>query len=98
MEGYRVEATALNACWRPLAVRLRTTTTLMGLAGPEQWRTSTLSTKPPRAVTHVLSGLDEMQEAGGVMGRCADDENGPNLWITHCFVCLFLFQGNFLFL
>lgn len=52
---------------------------LMGLVGPEQWRTSTLSTKTPRAVTHILSGLDEMQEAGGVKRQCADDENGPNL-------------------
>lgn len=78
---------------------LRTTTTLMGLAGPELWRTSTLSTKPRRAgFSRVFSGLDEMQKDGGDMGRSANDENGPNHWITHCFDSVFFFQGNFLFL
>lgn len=72
---------------------------LMGLAGPGLWRTSTLSTKRPGAgFSHVLSDMDEMQKAGGDTGRSSDDENGPNHWITHHFVCLFSFQGNFLFL
>lgn len=44
-EGYRAGATAPSACWRPPVVRPRTTTTLMGLVGREQWRTSTPSTK-----------------------------------------------------
>lgn len=71
-------------------VRLRTTTTLMGLAGPEQWRTSTLSTKQARAgFSHVLCGSDEIQKIGGDVGQSADDENGPNHWITHRF-CLFV--------
>lgn len=49
-------------------VHLMTTTTLTGLAGPEQWRTSTLSTERPRAgLSNAFSGLDEMQEAGGDM-------------------------------
>lgn len=80
-------------------VHLRTTTMLRGLAGPEQWRTSTLSTNGPTAVySCVFSGLDEMLKVGGDMGSSADEENGPNHWITRRFVCLFLFQGNFLFL
>lgn len=52
-------------------VHPRTTTTLMGLVGPELWRTSTLSTKPPRAgFSHVSSELDEMQKVGGDVGHC----------------------------
>lgn len=40
-------------------VHPRTTTMLMGLAGLEQWRTSTLSTKRPMAgFSHVFSGLE----------------------------------------
>lgn len=60
VEAYRAGATALSACWRPLVVHLRTTMMLMGLAGPELWRTSTLSIKGPRAgpVMCFLAGRD----------------------------------------
>lgn len=66
---YRAGATALSACWRPLVVHLRTITTLMGLGGPEQWRTSTLSTKWPNAVFSHLAvivslGLDVGHDMG----------------------------------
>lgn len=55
-------------------VHLRTTTTLTGLVGREQWRTSTLSTK--MSVWSCFSGLDEVQKVGDDFGKCFDhDEN-----------------------
>lgn len=84
-EGYRAGATALNACWRPLVVHLRTTTTLMGPAGPELWRTSTLSTKwPMTGFSRVISGQDVKQEV--VTWDTAVSQNAPDHWITRYFV------------
>lgn len=60
---------------------------LMGPAGPGQWRTSTLSTKWPRA------GLSHVSEV--TWDTLGDDENGPNHWITH-YVC-FSFKAVFCF-
>lgn len=43
----KVAVTALSGCWRPPLEHLMTIMMQMGLAGFEQWRTSTLSTKHP---------------------------------------------------
>lgn len=58
-EGYRAGATAPSACWRPPAVRPRTTTTPTGLVGRERWRTSTPSTKwvPGRVFFRTVCGV-----------------------------------------
>lgn len=94
-EDYRAGATALSACWRPQVVHLKTITMPMGLGGPEQWRTSTLSTKWPSAVfSHVFSGLDEMQKVEDNMGQSVNDDGKSSNIVL--FVCFFKAISGFL--